>query len=532
MTESVDYSIVIPTVGRSSLETLLQSLGNGAGPLPREVIVVDDRPDRTGPLRLPRSVEVVPTHRGGRGPAAARNTGWHLARGEWVVFLDDDVEVRPDWCDDLAADLAGLRLDVGGSQGRIVVPQAVHRRLTDWERNVDGLTEAIWATADLAYRRDVLEEVGGFDERFHRAFREDADFGLRVIQAGYVIVRGERIIDHPVRPAGWAVSIRLQAGNADDALMRWKHGPDWRPAAHAEAGRTGRHLMTVGSAAVSLVGARSGRRALAAAGLAGWAAGTGELAWSRVAPGPKTGREIATMLATSAALPPAAVYHGGRGWTRVAGEILRQRRTLTSTPTPRFPYPTVRNRWRFGPIPRHISGGASWRPRAVLLDRDGTLIADTGYPRRPDQVRLMPGVRMALTRIRQAGLATAVITNQSGVGRGLVTPAEMRSVNERIEALTGPFDVWSICCHRPDDGCDCRKPAPGLVYRAAHHLGLRPADCVVVGDIGADVQAAGAAGARSILVPTTRTRPAEVQSARQVAPDLLTAVDLLVGGRC
>ncbi|MEW6637537.1 MAG: HAD-IA family hydrolase, partial [Actinomycetota bacterium] len=78
-------------------------------------------------------------------------------------------------------------------------------------------------------------------------------------------------------------------------------------------------------------------------------------------------------------------------------------------------------------------------------------------------------------------------------------------------------------------GCGCRKPAPGLVLRAARKLGARPERCVVVGDIGSDVEAARAAGARAILVPTGRTRPEEVEAADELAPDLRTAVNLILG---
>jgi D-glycero-D-manno-heptose 1,7-bisphosphate phosphatase len=87
-----------------------------------------------------------------------------------------------------------------------------------------------------------------------------------------------------------------------------------------------------------------------------------------------------------------------------------------------------------------------------------------------------------------------------------------------------------VCPHGPGEHCACRKPAPGLVLQAARALGVAPQRCVVIGDIGADLQAAGAAGARAILVPTAATRPEEVAAAPELAPDLGAAVDLLLGG--
>jgi D-glycero-D-manno-heptose 1,7-bisphosphate phosphatase len=147
----------------------------------------------------------------------------------------------------------------------------------------------------------------------------------------------------------------------------------------------------------------------------------------------------------------------------------------------------------------------------------------------PGAVRLMPGAPEAVRRLRAAGLRLAVVSNQSGIGRGLVSDADVRAVNSRIEELLGEVGPWMICPHAPGDGCECRKPAPGLIVRAAEALGVAPADCVVVGDIGADVAAADAAGARSVLVPTPRTRPEEVAGAPEVAYSLEHAVDLILG---
>jgi hypothetical protein len=261
----MSFDLVVPTLGRDSLPRLLDALAAGAGPLPGQVLLVDDRPGRGRPLLaggvpgwLTGRVEVVPGR--AAGPAAARNAGWRRASAEWVAFLDDDVVPSPSWLASLAADLEGLGADVAASQGRIVVPMPEGRRPTDWERSVRGLETARWATADMAYRRAVLVEVGGFDERFPRAYREDADLGLRVVGAGYRIVDGRRVVTHPVRPAGRFVSVRLQAGNADDVLMRGLHGRGWRGAAGVPGGRRPRHLVVTALGLVGLGGVLSGRR--------------------------------------------------------------------------------------------------------------------------------------------------------------------------------------------------------------------------------------------------------------------------------
>lgn len=173
---------------------------------------------------------------------------------------------------------------------------------------------------------------------------------------------------------------------------------------------------------------------------------------------------------------------------------------------------------------------SSRRPAAVLFDRDGTLVVDVPYNGDPAAVTPMAGAVEAVALVRAAGLPTAVVSNQSGIARGIVTAAQVAAVNARVDAVLGPFDAWCVCPHGPDDGCDCRKPAPGLVLDAAARLGVDPADVVVIGDIGADVGAAAAAGARGILVPTPVTRREEIAAAPEVAPDLRTAVEAALAG--
>ena len=150
----------------------------------------------------------------------------------------------------------------------------------------------------------MLAAVGGFDERFPRAYREDADLGLRVTAAGYRIVQGRRRVLHPVRPARRWVSVRLQAGNADDALMRALHGRRWQERAGVPRGRRQRHVATTLAGVAGALGLAARRRGIASLGLAFWAAGTAELAWARIRHGPRTSGEVATMLLTSAVMPP------------------------------------------------------------------------------------------------------------------------------------------------------------------------------------------------------------------------------------
>ncbi|MFK4546295.1 D-glycero-D-manno-heptose 1,7-bisphosphate phosphatase [Streptomyces tendae] len=168
--------------------------------------------------------------------------------------------------------------------------------------------------------------------------------------------------------------------------------------------------------------------------------------------------------------------------------------------------------------------------KAVLFDRDGTLVHDVPYNGDPERVRPVDGAREAVALLRAHGIRVGVVTNQSGVARGLISDRDVRRVNRRVDDLIGPFDVWAVCPHGPDDGCHCRKPQPGMILWAAGRVCAGPADCVVVGDIGADMEAAERAGARGILVPNDRTRPEETAAAAHVAPDLLTAARAILNG--
>ncbi|HZO93751.1 MAG TPA: HAD-IIIA family hydrolase [Candidatus Baltobacteraceae bacterium] len=497
--------VVVPTVGRPSLARLLASIAASRGPRPQRIILVDDRRERSAPLELgdlDQDLSARLTVLAGRaaGPASARNAGWRASRATWVAFVDDDVLVDETWLDDLAHDLRDLPLDVAGSQGRVTVPLPADRRPTDWERNVAGLATSRWITADCAYRRAELLACGGFDERFPRAYREDADLGLRIVARGRRIVNGTRHVFHPVRPADWKVSIRLQAGNADDALMSALHGRDWRARAGAPRGAFRAHAVAVATAVAALGAFALRKPKLGGALLTAWGAQTAAFAWRRIAPGPRTRGEIATMAVTSAVLPFAAVYHRLRGMLAVRALLADRERA-----------------------PKPL-------PSAVLFDRDGTLVVDVPYNGDPARVEPMPGAEEALEALRAAGVATAVVSNQSGVAQGRISRADVDAVNARIDALLGPLGPILVCTHDPGERCDCRKPAPGLLLEAARALGVAVEDCVMIGDIGADVDAAQAAGARAILVPTERTLAHEVAAAPLVAGDLRHAVALALDG--
>ncbi len=136
----------------------------------------------------------------------------------------------------------------------------------------------------------------------------------------------------------------------------------------------------------------------------------------------------------------------------------------------------------------------------MLFDRDETIVLDEPYNGDPAKVVPAPGARALLDRLRAAGLPLAVVSNQSGVGRGYITMEQVDAVNRRVDALIGPFAGFFSCPHAPEDDCECRKPKPKLVLDAAKALGVDPACCVLVGDRESDVQAAHNAGAIAIKI--------------------------------
>ena len=140
--------------------------------------------------------------------------------------------------------------------------------------------------------------------------------------------------------------------------------------------------------------------------------------------------------------------------------------------------------------------------RAVFLDRDDTLLVDRGYMGDPDQVRLVPGVPAALESLQRAGLALVLISNQSGVARGLINVAQVEAIEARLRALLPGITLAGAeyCFHGPDEGCACRKPGPLLLQRAARRLGIDLSRSVMVGDRASDVGAGAAAGCWTVLL--------------------------------
>jgi D-glycero-D-manno-heptose 1,7-bisphosphate phosphatase len=144
--------------------------------------------------------------------------------------------------------------------------------------------------------------------------------------------------------------------------------------------------------------------------------------------------------------------------------------------------------------------------RFALLDRDGTIIVEKHYLEKIDELELMPGAVEGLRSLAARGFGLIVITNQSGIGRGLVTVEGVETIHAELKRRLA-FEGVSIaaiyyCPHAPSDGCDCRKPRTGLALKAAADFGFDPAESIVIGDKSSDIEFGRALEARSILVRT------------------------------
>jgi D-glycero-D-manno-heptose 1,7-bisphosphate phosphatase len=182
--------------------------------------------------------------------------------------------------------------------------------------------------------------------------------------------------------------------------------------------------------------------------------------------------------------------------------------------------------------------GPALRP-ALFVDRDGTLVREIGYLSSPEAIELLPGVARALRTAHEAGLPVIVISNQSGVGRGLFTlervHAAMARLRERLRVEGVELDAIYFCPHRPEDQCRCRKPNPGILERAAEDQGLSLRDSVMVGDKRIDAETGQNAGGRGVLVRTgyggAEDAEPGVEAGRPpdaVCEDLVAAVDWVI----
>ena len=150
---------------------------------------------------------------------------------------------------------------------------------------------------------------------------------------------------------------------------------------------------------------------------------------------------------------------------------------------------------------------AQFRRKAIFLDRDGTLNEDPGYLSDPNQLKVLPKVRHALASLKGAGYLLVVVSNQSGVGRGLIKEGVLEIIHDRLNGMLRPasalIDHFELCFHRPEENCECRKPKPKLIHDAAAKLGIDVSRSYIIGDKASDIGAGRAAGCRGVALVRT-----------------------------
>jgi D-glycero-D-manno-heptose 1,7-bisphosphate phosphatase len=149
--------------------------------------------------------------------------------------------------------------------------------------------------------------------------------------------------------------------------------------------------------------------------------------------------------------------------------------------------------------------------RLALIDRDGTIIVDKVYLSDPNGIEFAPGAIEGLQLLRDAGFALVLVTNQSGIARGYFDVATLDRIHDRLQSMLAEnklrLEAIYFCPHGPDDGCDCRKPAPGMAIKAMRDLGFNPDEVVFIGDSDGDMGAAAAAGVTGVRVAADGRTP-------------------------
>ncbi len=310
-------SVVVATFRRPDLlaRCLAALKDQDFDPAQWEVIIADDaasdatraQAEDAAPAFAPVSVRSLAVSRT-QGPAAARNAGWRASMGEIIAFTDDDCIPDRRW---LLEGVAALdRTGADALRGRIVVP--IPPEPTDYELDATGLERAEFATANAFCRREALLAVGGFDERFTQAWREDSDLQFALITAGFNVAPApDAVVVHPVRAGRWGISLAQQRKSRFEALLyrnfpalyrdRISPGPPWS------------YYASVLTLAVAVLAGVVGSWIFAALALGGWFALIARFCSARLKHTSKRPGHIAEMIITSALIPPLSVFWRIRG---------------------------------------------------------------------------------------------------------------------------------------------------------------------------------------------------------------------------
>lgn len=312
---SFEASIVVPTYRRNDLlRHCLDAIVAQRCEASYEIIVVDDASDKTTrnfidgfASRQSRPVRYIAVGPQG-GPAAARNAAWRAAQGKVIAFTDDDCIPDAAW---LQQGIAVMENAVAAA-GKVVVP--LSPAPTDYERDCAGLASSEFVTANCFCRREVLDEIGGFDENFTTAWREDSDLQFTLLERGYTIASASNaVVLHPVRPAYWGISIAQQRKTQFNALLFKKH----RRLYHERMAPSPRSYYAITAALGGIAaGTAVGLTPLAITSAGCWAAFTTRFCARRLRGTSHAPAHVAEMMLTSALIPPLSLYWRIRGAVR------------------------------------------------------------------------------------------------------------------------------------------------------------------------------------------------------------------------
>ncbi len=316
---TVRVSVVVPTYRRPDLlaRCLAALVAQDFTPNEYEILVCDDaasaatraQVESCAALLAAPAIRYLAVH-GNHGPAAARNTGWQAACAPIVAFTDDDCIPEPGW---LQAGIAAMSAEVDALWGAVHVP--LPERPTDYERNEAGLERAGFVTANCFCRRAVLKRVGGFDERFTMAWREDSDLCFTLLEHGRTVVHAPAaVVVHPVRPAPWAVCLRQQCKSAFNALLYKKHPQLYRQ--YVQATPPLAYYVIATSLAMAVLAAAAGSPLLATSAGMVWLALTARFCVRRLRGTSRALRHVAEMIVTSAVVPLLSIHWRLRGALR------------------------------------------------------------------------------------------------------------------------------------------------------------------------------------------------------------------------
>ncbi len=312
-----EFSVVIPTYQRPAL--LLKCLDAlGRQRLPRdqfEIIVVDDGNSPETEMAVSLFARQIARSGGAlevrylgqpvrRGPAAARNRGWRAARGRMVAFTDDDCLPDPVW---LSAALTCFQRGAQVVTGQLRMPLPEHP--TAHDRTTAFLETAEFITANCFCRRSALERVGGFEEAFDIAWREDSDLQFKLIRAGIPISRcPEAVIVHPMREAPWYAALRDERKNRYDALLYKRHPDLFRERIPAYRGLVLQYYASVVGIATGVVALLAGSPTVALAGFGVWAMLSADLIVRHLPAEPFNRTDAKHAVLTALATPFLSVY--------------------------------------------------------------------------------------------------------------------------------------------------------------------------------------------------------------------------------